>query len=161
MKRNLISVLVVMMAVVSNASYLQWQIDQSDYSSFYKGGDVIGGNLYVVQTGSSSKSAVKIGEACSLAEAFQADVSAYQNGLYSFYVEIVNSSGAVARSDMSAETATYTSLAQSGFIVSELTETPLAQGAWHASNYGAAPEPTSALLMMMGVAFLGLKRRKA
>ena len=32
--------------------------------------------------------------------------------------------------------------------------------AWVGSNYSAVPEPTSGLLMLMGFAMLGLKRKK-
>lgn len=163
MKKILVGAFVAAVAAVSQASYLNWQVDASDYSNYYKGDSstVQGFYLYAVQ-GTDSRNAQYVATGNTLGKAYSVDVSNFASGDYNFYVEIVNySNEAVARSKIGGDNSSYASLAENCFISSgNLTDVPQAQ-VWHASSYGAAPEPTSALLMMMGVAFLGLKRRKA
>ena len=156
MKKVLVGAVLMMFASAAQASYLKWQVDSTDYLSYYDG-PAVGANLYAM-AGNDTRQAVKVGDAKIGDSAYSADLTDYAN--YNFYVEVVNydsstkTSTAVARS----EAVSYESLSMNlTTTLSDIAKTQV----WHASNYSAAPEPTSAMLMMMGVAFLGLKRRKA
>lgn len=75
---------------------------------------------------------------------------------YSYYIELVNDSGAfVGRSEFygSAQLADY--IGQFG------TGTP-STGAWNVTSFTSAPvpEPNSAMLVLLGMACLGLRRRQ-
>lgn len=155
MKKLILGLSVIVAAVSAQASYLLWQVNASDYSDAtgFDKNLVDSYKLYAVKDGvyelvdNNNQNVVN-----------RSNIGAY-NDSYSFYVELANYNGGkydtVARSD----TMSYDQL--SGFMqTSELSAVPQA-AVWHAGGYSAAPEPTSALLVMMGVAFLGLKRRKA
>lgn len=129
----------VLIAMVSvHAGMLSWQV--TDTPPEFQG--FSGANLYADGVAINGQAGTSIA---------MADVTGYE----SFYVELINSSGeAIARSG----TELYADLASNGYIAEGASE--VAMATWHPSGYKAVPEPTSALLMMMGVAFLGLKRRK-
>lgn len=85
------------------------------------------------------------------------DIDAYTSG-YSFYVELanfesVNKVTTLARSG----TVTYDQLA--GHIGSDLLSVS-SVSPWHASNYQAIPEPTTGLMLLLGLSLVSLKRRK-
>ena len=76
----------------------------------------------------------------------------------SYYIEILkyanNEFEGVARTAFTA----YSDLSTAGYIGEPLN--PMAMSAWTGAGTYTVPEPTSALMMMLGVAFLGLKRRR-
>ena len=70
-----------------------------------------------------------------------------------FYIELMDATGsAVAVSDML--------LASTAANYMEINGAPPAGGAWTGGSYTAVPEPTSALLMLLGMAGLALKRKQ-
>ena len=77
-----------------------------------------------------------------------------------YYVEILkwdsvnNAFTQVAVSQMQS----YADLSESGYVGNELIDIPSIK-VWAGTSY-AAPEPTGGMLVMMGLAFLGLKRRR-
>ena len=89
---------------------------------------------------------------------FVADVSSFggTSPSYSFFIELINYETGDIKGY--SEVQSYTNLAQSEYIGTDLSPMSPAVGAWTGGGY-SVPEPTSALLMMLGVAFLGLKRR--
>ena len=74
---------------------------------------------------------------------------------YAYYIELINSENAHVAY---GEALSYSDLAAQGYVSSDLPSIPTV---WHGGTFNAVPEPTSALMMLFGVAFLGLKRRKA
>ena len=83
----------------------------------------------------------------------------YKN--FSYVVELWGANGTwIGQSDVlvgsSDIAATYVSLADSSGIRAAMQSTP-----WVAGNFTAAPEPNSAVLTLIGLAVLGLRRRKA
>ena len=80
-----------------------------------------------------------------------AEVTGYEN--YSFFVELKSDAG-VFRST----TASYSSLAS---YISSMSGTDYPSEAFGFSSFSAVPEPTSGLLILLGVAGLALRRRRA
>lgn len=155
MKKILIGVTVALFALCSQASYLYWQVDQSQLNAAGIEGNYA--NLYVT-TGNTSTDGIWLQKA-EIGQQASFDVSNYLKGTFSFYVEIVNysvDSGAVA-TGISSEPISYAQLSSS--IVGTALDVPMTTP-WHGGTV-VAPEPTSGLLMLLGVAALGLKRRKA
>ena len=77
---------------------------------------------------------------------------------FSYVIELWNGSDWVGQSaDLYvADAQPYISLADSSGIRAAMQSTP-----WMAGNFTAAPEPNSAVLTLIGLAVLGLRRRKA
>jgi hypothetical protein len=77
---------------------------------------------------------------------------------YSYYIELLNDQGAFV--GRSSETLDYAGL--SSYITSFGVSTP-ASAAWSPSSFttAAIPEPTSGLLLLLGLAGLALKRKRA
>lgn len=170
MKKILFTLAVVFamitVAKADSTSYLYWMIDGSDgrFSSLEYTGlsfnvktasgyesimfyDEIGG-----ATGYSSLTKDEVKLIAGNATLF-ADVTDYDLNAVTFYIELFNDSTQVAYSEIpSAQVASYIASFDpanpSGFRPANKT--------WSAP----APEPTSGLLMLLGMAALGLKRRK-
>lgn len=152
MNKIIVFVGVLMTAVAVQASYLNWQVSTDDLSKagFSKVDLVSSVALYGVSSG---------GEATRIAGAPIDYFSSSNIGNYeSFYVELLNASNETIGLSVD-DNATYANLVSNGMISTD----KLSEGAmavWHPASY-AVPEPTSAMMMMLGIAFLGLKRRKA
>ena len=78
---------------------------------------------------------------------------------YSYYVEILkyDSANKTFESVARSEAQTYQTLKDGNYVGSTLDIPSMA--AWTGIGY-SAPEPTGGMLVMMGLAFLGLKRRR-
>lgn len=147
MKKCLIALIVAVVAVVSQASVLQWQVSGTDLGgSSYNFAD-----LYAVNDGG----ALMLGRGA-INTLNSHDVSAYTD--YSFYVELINYANGTATTVGVGETVAYGALAQDGYITGAPLSQTMAQ-VWHGGTK-SVPEPTSGFLMMVGLALLGLKRRK-
>ena len=141
MNKILVIVSGLLMAVSAKAGILQWQVTQTEFNKQ----NISGGNLYAVDGGVIDGSVV--GGAVSFTE-IGSDMS--------FYVEYINSSmDVIAISDRFS----YTDLVDLGVVTDDILGVS-ASKIWNPEPV-AAPEPTSAMMMMLGIAFLGLKRRKA
>lgn len=180
MKKFLIGGLFAIAACAANASYLYWQVTEDDYDAvnwatakvyWFSGtltdypslssetavdnvGFVDAYNEYKTFTASKSVKPSSLG--------YVANVGTLDGGSYSFFVELSNSSGqrvgfsniqTGVTSDSSYLYASTDKLTTS--LASELANVQ----PWHATSYGPVPEPTSAMLMLFGAAFLGLKRK--
>lgn len=176
MKKLLIILSVSLASVFANASYLYWQVDSADYVGMAGANEVAGARLvngdpgalvtsyYLSYNDTTAEAAwTASNENGSLGTLYAANIGDNTGSLYSYYIELVNSSGDVlGRSATplvggSDDFATYTS---TGTTTSDLTHVPTANfSAWHGSPYRAVPEPTSAILMLFGAAMLGLKRK--
>lgn len=87
---------------------------------------------------------------------FYANLASFTETGYSFYIELFNDSGSVGRSE---QMLTYSEAL--AYATSFGTGTPAYQP-WTPSSFttAAVPEPSSALLMLLGCAGLALKRKK-
>lgn len=187
MKKMLLVAMLCLAGYVGQAAYLYWQVDDSakttEGSTFT--GDFVGAKVLAVDSSSieyGPNGRVSNGQALAVADpetgittsgvttmakdtenvyAVNLNDLAGASG-YSFYIELVNYDEAkgltsVAQSGLMS----YQDLVQSNYIIEDTgISIPTASTAWHGSAYAPGPEPTSALMMLLGVAFLGLKRRR-
>lgn len=172
MKKFLVLAFAVVSAAVAQASYLYWQ---TGTATEFNGHAITGYNLYATAGGESALvSGIMDAEGDLVGDMsasggyaadskYVVDVSSYADGNYSFYVEVIGydasvfgegNTGAIAVS----ETATYANLVQSGAIQTAGIALSIPQ-MWTGGAV-SAPEPTSAILMLLGLAGLALKRRK-
>lgn len=157
MKKILIAFAIASMSFMSQAAYLYWQVQSDDYtSSITEPSKVDTAYLYAKKEGAADQKigALKIGNS---QEYYAIDVSNYGSE-YSFYVELVNYNSGAKDVLGYSESVAYTTMKNSGFIL----ENPLSitsANVWHGSSY-AAPEPTSAMMILLGLAGLALKRKR-
>lgn len=147
MNRCLVLLAVAFAATFAKASYLIWQVNPDDYAN--TGMTATDANLYSGST--------LLGSTANIGTPVQVDVRSL-GANDTFFVEMVNWTASGSEVVARSEEASYESLAGSLFT-EQLSDISMVQ-AWHASNYKAVPEPTSGFLMMVGLALLGLKRRK-
>lgn len=138
------------------ASVMYWQVDKENYESITAADDVNAFGLYALK-GDSEKYLIDSYVGAPGQKMGAVDVTSYSDG-YSFIIELYKYEEGNYSQLGQGETVTYATLESAGFIGNELT--PIAQAAvWHGGTM-TVPEPTSGFLMMVGLALLGLKRRK-
>lgn len=158
----------------ANAAYLYWQVDQRDYDNIANYSDVNaaaliaknGSNIYAISYAADGVN--NIGQTQG-----PVNISDYSSG-YSFYVELYNYNNGSYSVLGQSETWSYNQLQNANFLYDE----PLSVSqvsVWHgvAVNHESgggggtgggggynAPEPTSAMLLLIGLAGLSLKRKQ-
>ena len=188
--RKAIFALSVAVAISSaNASYLYWQIDTSEASGLvsetYTGARVFAST----DGGAASRVYLNLGYGDYDTGAFQSLSTAVQVPLYdsvvavvdsstlggdpsgySFYIELINysewnpqnpSQSSIESGAFVAQSSamTYSQLVDSKYVGTDLS--PVSMAVWHGGSYTTVPEPTSAMLVLFGLAGLALKRRTA
>ena len=167
-------------AFAAHASYLYWQVDPSagdnSASSFSgynaarigyystvdaKGRILADVNGVAEELGATYSAAKWIGEGVGMEAQAELDVSAVGFDGYTYFIELVNWDGERYNHVAFGEELTYSDLASKGYVSTDLPGASLVPLAWHGGTFNAVPEPTGALLMVFGLAFLGLKRRMA
>lgn len=170
MKKLLFGLLIIGASFAAQAEFLYWQVTQDTIkaSTFLsenleQGVTYFGQLRYGVGTDYLNYStydevmgAIPSGEKVLV----DLDVLAGNPTANSYYIEILKYDDVkhdfigVAKSEVTS----YADLSQNGFVGSELSLPSLK--AWTGGVGYTVPEPTSALMMLFGMAFLGLKRRK-
>lgn len=167
-------------SIAANASYLLWQVTSSEFTE--EPWDTA--KIFITEGNSYSDSAaakLNVGyvnndtytafspsvEAVGKSGSFKyvADIGTLGDSTtYSYYVELYNSAGSkVARSSIT--TASGSDINSQSYVYADtasitITLANLASVApWHAGGYKAVPEPTSGLMLLLGAAMLGLKRK--
>jgi len=167
MKKLLVAFVFGVAAVSANAAYLYWQIiddvDNAASASAWSSGGWATAKLYSTKdSGNAIATATriydeeeKIGGTPTQKTTIEASV--FSGSSYSFYVELLNSkSEVVARS---SQWQTYASLKDQNIII-EVPDLETTHATWGGGSFVAAPEPTSAMLMLLGVAGLALRRKQ-
>lgn len=162
-------------SMVAQASYLYWQVDPDVQSSY--GGASYNSARITYLTGSESLSEYapynNTGITIYDSEGNSTDYNPSSGGPYlasgtfnegyTYFIELYNSGTLVARSagTSGSEMMTYTNAAAQGGVTSMLNPIAISSAnIWHGGgSYKAVPEPTSGLMLLLGAAMLGLKRK--
>lgn len=137
-------------------SYLYWMVDTTDSASVFNADTAVliatrgGGNDHIL-----GAAALSNGDSVRLASD---SVAAYRGDAWSFYVELYNGESWVGQST-SAEFVTYKAAYDAGAIYKSLDPNGLAQVTF--MGFTNVPEPTSGVLMLLGLCGLALKRKRA
>lgn len=158
MKKIIIGLAVVFSAVVANAEYLYWSVSSSEAAAAHANGAILWWNANKSTSNSTSLDNLTVANSTS-SKADLSGISNYQDGYY--YIELVNYNGAIATSLEPSKTSNYYTYADlSGAFISSLSDLNAATMVMTMTGPKATPEPTSGLLLLMGFAMLGLKRKK-
>ena len=156
MKKLVIFGMLALAMTSVRADFLYWQVNSSTTTEFSDATyamvkDLSGTALSIYYGGEWGNDWINVPMSGNAA------VSVSENN--SYYIELFHYDTATTESTSVAksEIQTYTSLADGGFVTSSLSTVPTV---WSGGSYTATPEPTSAMLMMLGFALMSLKRRK-
>ena len=153
MKHILVGFAALFVSLSTQAAYLLWQVDTTDYDTTkFDANKYV---LYVIQNGATTGTVLD--QTSSAGQANSIDITSYSTDSYSFYVELVNWEDGTDNRLAKSATVSYADL--SGHIATTLIAQP-SVGPWHAGSYSQVPEPSSAVLLMLGMGLLALKRRK-
>ena len=156
MKKLLILVTAIVMAVVANAASFKWSagnIYASNGTDKYTG-DVV---LYAYASTADASTAVAVSTVKASSTGAVAATTFNSDALvggttYNFFFKI-EEGGKAFTSDVKSGLATATQ-------TTTITFGNMATATQNASNWANVPEPTSAMLMILGIAGLALRRRR-
>lgn len=186
MKAILFSIAIAVTASL-HAEYLYWQVTDAQVSGDFA--NATGARVFVSSDNGVNRTYLELGQGDadtgfdSFGYAVQApipgndplvakiDNSAWKNDTYAFYIELINYSSSATYSANDTTTAypsenfvgqtsegqTYATLNQNGFAGVDLS--PVNMAVWNGGTYSPVPEPTSAMLVLFGLAGLALRRR--
>ena len=177
MKKLLLFALICAFAQMSNAAYLYWQVSDADISGasaatswlndeydlsvnaakIYSSSN--GGETWTAQTIYLNDASVGTVAPVPNQTMYAIDIGDNIGSGYSYYVELGNYSGSVwsIAAKSASEQISYTATGDTAIVTSLSDMTRVSP--WHAGSYSAAPEPTSGLMLLLGAAMLGLRRR--
>lgn len=142
----------------ASASTLFWQVNTKDDAGTlgYAGNEATYAVLYATKAGDTTENVVA-GYNLNEGKAWATDLDKYGSSEYSFFVELLNSSGTPVYKQSAVS---YDNLVSSGYVSSSPLSVPTAalSGGF---NGAAVPEPTSGILLLVGGALLALRRRRA
>ena len=161
MKKVIIGLAIATAAFFAKAEYLYWGVTPSEATGNYNAA-----RLWY-STSDSTIGGTAIGWLTDIPGSKSTDVSSYEGTKDTayFFVELCNYNASTkewTNGDRSSQAYSYASLAQKGVITSSdlIAQASVAAAVLSKAGVQATPEPTSGLLLLMGFAMLGLKRKK-
>ena len=162
MKKVIIGLAIATAAFFAKAEYLYWGVTPSEAT----GTDYNAARLWYSNSNSTSDGTA-IGWLTDIPGSKSTNVSSYEvskDNAY-FFVELCNYDASTQKwtdGKKSSQAYSYTSLAQKGVITSSdlIAQASVAAAVLSMAGVQATPEPTSGVLLLMGFAMLGLKRKK-
>lgn len=179
MKRILIAGLVMLAAGVAQAEYLYWQVSKSDdslvaavseYNDKWKVAPTIGvtdlSSIRFVAEDASTHEATTLLTTSRFDQDIAIDITQYTGNNYFYYVEVLSDASGipyekVARTSQTQTPMTYQEAVSKGYVYEGSDLSVPSLNVWTGGSFSAAPEPTSGLLLLIGVGLLGLKRKRA
>lgn len=162
MKKIIVGMVLAVLAFAAKADYLYWGVTQSDSSAQ----NVNAARLWQRNDSTlSTDGATAIGWLYDVPGSMSTRVtidSSSQASTY-YFVELCNYANSQwTSSQISSSSYSYSSLVENGVITSSdlIAQASVAAQVLTFSGVQATPEPTSGLLLLMGFAMLGLKRKK-
>ena len=150
---------VMLFASVASAGTLYWQVDDSsgaDGVLFWVENKTSGDKWSLSEDGTFKTEPDSVFDAPT--GVMQADITNYSGDQYLYYVELVNYANGTTTEGYKWG---YGDLVSSGYVASDFRDAGTAEAnAVALGNFGAAPEPSSGLLLLMGGAMLALRRRR-
>ena len=152
MKKFILVCGIIASAMCANASYLYWTVAETTAGV----GSYNGAILYATTAGSATAL-----DSIATPGATTTSLAGYEGSDYSYYVEYVNYSNDYSSYNVVATGNTFTYDQLSGAMFNDALSAAQMTAVWTGSAVVPTPEPTSGLLLLMGFAMLGLKRKKA
>ena len=153
--RFLVAATAMLLASTVSAGTLYWQVDDADLGESEYGW---GAELWMLNQNDNSTTSLSGGLIDAPTGIQQADITNYTGDQYLFYVELVNYTTGASTDGYKWG---YGDLVSSGYVAFGATDFPtVSANAGAHSNFAAAPEPSSGLLLLMGGAMLALRRRR-
>ena len=157
MKKLMMFVAIVAMAITANAAATNWQLTAGNLKG--ADGNAFAGAFALYATGGDLSSDVLVFSKDSSQATYNKFAFEVTSGLtvgneYNFYYVLTDGDKQLK----SANSAAYTALETGSPIINFGNQ---ATYTGNASNWGAVPEPTSGILLLLGVAGLALKRKRA
>lgn len=159
MKRGLVGLLLVagIAAHAEYSSYFYWQVDASVVDFSYAQLRLSGGSQYfTIGDTAYTKVGAETPDDASLGRstlAVAANLGAYASGEYSFLVEVFGEDGGLLAS---SDVFSYDDIA-GAFVYSDIGST--LSGTAYGVSVSNVPEPTGGVLLLLGLAALGLRRK--
>ena len=170
MKKFLLFACGAAMSLASNAAYLYWQVDDAAVDEYNASGQwtPISSGAYAILKDSDgntyntygAQGMVTDGKG-SINQAYYSEGIGTDGAGYSYFVELYNSDNTlIARSQAidSSSGEAWTAAYDAALRTATLSNIP-AISVWHAGGFTAVPEPTSGLMLLLGAAMLGLRRK--
>ena len=152
---------VMLFASAASAGTLYWQVDNVDDFADQLGAstDGYGAELFMYNKDTGVKTSLTDDYLIDAPTGIQqADITSYTGDQYLFYVELVNYTTGASTEGYKWH---YGDLVSAGYVAFGATDFPTVSATAGAhSNFAAAPEPSSGLLLLMGGAMLALRRRR-
>ena len=163
MKKILIAIAISTVVTVANADYLNWTVG-STFEGLSSGSDYNAAKIFWTTTDSNSTGTYLglIDPTPGVGSVNISSIQGYDN--LGFYIEVYNYDAAKNEynsvSNGKSQYYAYSELSGTGAITTSFVNAAAIAYAFNGSGVQATPEPTSGLLMLMGFAMLGLKRKK-
>ena len=155
MKKLILVFGIIASAMCAKASYLYWTVaETTDGVSSYNGAI-----LYATTTGTNSGGTAL--DSIVTPGATTTSLAGYEGAEYSYYIEYVNYAADYSSYNSVATGNAFTYDQLSGARFNDALSAAQMTAVWTGSAVVPTPEPTSGLLLLMGFAMLGLKRKKA